>query len=424
MPSPLIRTYFLYADRAAPKILERRLAEGREDADRIGERRGEAGLPRPYGTLFWFHAASVGEALSTQDLVRQLGADNPGLRFLITTGTRASAQLLDGRLPDNASHQYAPLDSGPFVRRFLDHWKPDLAVWTESEFWPRLMTETANRGIPMLLVNARMSEKSFARWRWLPGGAGPLLRRFDRVLVQDHRSAGYLRRLGLPRSRMEVSGTLKEGASAPSCDPAEFERIAGLIPRRPVWCAASTHGGEEMTVGQAHRAAAREVPGLFLIVAPRHPERGDEVTELLRRDGWAVAQRSKNESINDSVQVYVADTLGEMGLWFRLAPVSFMGGSLERIGGHNPFEPAALGSAILFGPEVKNFADIYDRLDGAGAARKVNGGEELAAALVELQDPRKVAAMARSAREVCSSGGDAVKRAKDVILEIMESGER
>lgn len=418
--------YMLFAHRAAGranKVLERRLGEGKEDPDRMSERRGEPSQERPEGCLIWFHAASVGEALSIQELVRRLGEDRPELNFLLTTGTRSSAEVLANRMPPKSRHQFIPLDATPFIRRFLKHWKPDLAIWTESEFWPALMVETSRRGVPMLLINARMSDKSHSRWRWLPGAAKSLLSRFDHILAQDRRTAAHLRRLGVAKSALEVTGSLKEGTAALPCDEVERDRIAAQLQARPVWLAASTHPGEDEIAATAHRQALRAAHRMLLILAPRHPERGPAITAMLRNDGWDVAQRSAGEDIAPETQIYVADTLGEMGLWYRLSTISFMGGSMVDIGGHNPFEPAALGSAILHGPHVTNFVDIYDRLTHAGAARMVVSTEALSDEVRRLQSPDEAAQMAHAAWEVSSAGAEVTDRALDLILDRLDKRE-
>lgn len=415
--------YLLFSARAVPfaeRKLRQRLAEGKEDSERLDERRGIAARDRPEGALVWFHAASVGESLSLLELIRRLGEERPGLSVLVTTGTVTSARVMEARLPGHAVHQFVPLDAAPWVRRFLDHWRPDLAVWTESELWPSLICETHARGIPMLLINARMSKASHDRWRFLRSMARSLLGRFDAAHVQDDITAGYLRRLGLPRQRMEVTGTLKEGAAALPHDETERVELAARMSGRPVWLAASTHEGEEARVLEAHRLALRANPRLLLIIVPRHPQRGDAIAETLQQGGWNFARRTAGETPDADTRVYLADTMGELGLWYRLAPISFVGGSLEPIGGHNPFEPAALGSAILHGPYVTNFVDIYQRLTEAGAARLVSSPESLAQAVNELLSPDRAAAMANAAWEVSSSGADVTDRAVALIADRLD----
>ncbi|QDY68377.1 3-deoxy-D-manno-octulosonic acid transferase [Qingshengfaniella alkalisoli] len=395
--------------------LQKRLVAGKEDPDRIEERSGHPSLPRPEGRLLWFHAASVGEVLSLIEVMERLAESESDLRFLVTTGTVSSASILSTRLPPRCVHQYVPIDIGGFVTRFLDHWKPDLAVFVESEFWPTLITETRARGIPMLLINARLSAQSAQRWAKLGGALGSLLSRFDAIQAQDDVTASALRRFGYPPEQLLISGTLKEGAPPPPCDENEFARLMGLMKNRPVWLAASTHPGEEETVATAHRQALRSSVKLMMILAPRHPDRGDAIAKMLREDGWKVAQRSAGEDPDDATQIYLADTLGEMGLWYRIAPLSFVGGSLVPVGGHNPFEPAALGSAILCGPHVNNFRDIYARLEDARATRVVHNDGELAAAVVELLQPDRIAPMAYAAWEISSSGAAATDKALALI---------
>ena len=417
--------YRAWSGRAGQRFAERKLRErvaaGKEDPDRLDERRGIATCPRPDGPLIWFHAASVGESIALLELVRQLIDDRPELRVLVTTGTVTSAGVMADRLPDGALHQYVPLDARLFVTRFLDHWRPDVAVWTESELWPTLICETPARAIPMLLLNARMSKASHDRWRFLRGMAHSLLGRFQRALVQDDLTAIYLRRLGMDPDRMEVTGTLKEGAAALPVDTRRLDSMRAEIGNRPVWIAASTHDGEELKVLEAHRIAMRTNPRLLLILVPRHPDRGDDIARRLHDDGWAFTRRTAGEGPEAEVPVYLADTMGELGLWYRLAPVSFVGGSLEPIGGHNPFEPAALGSTILHGPYVTNFVDIYQRLTQARAARLVASPQALAQAVDELLAPDRAAAMAHAAWEVVSSGADVTERAKAVLLETLDA---
>ncbi|MCA8883840.1 MAG: 3-deoxy-D-manno-octulosonic acid transferase [Rhodobacteraceae bacterium] len=417
--------YLAFSERATgfgTRLLDRRRAEGRESSDRVDERKGIASAPRPDGTLIWFHAASVGESLSLLEVIRRLGKTDPALSFLVTTGTVTSAEVLSARLPDRTLHQFVPIDVAPFVRRFLDHWKPDLAIWTESEFWPALITTAHARGVPLLLLNARLSARSARRWRWLPNAARRLLGCFDAVQAQDDVTATALRRMGLPPEKLTVTGTLKEGTPPPPCDEAERNRLVKLIGDRPVWLAASTHPGEEALVAQAHRAARRSLIRLLLILVPRHPERADDISAALIADGFTVARRSAGEDPGPETQIFLADTLGELGLWYRLAPISFVGGSLTDIGGHNPYEPAALGSAILHGPHVRNFRDIFDRLDAFGGARCVTDAASLTAAVTDLMRPDHRAPMAYAAWEVSSAGADVTDKALALILDHLPGG--
>jgi len=411
------------ANRWADRKLAGRAAQGKEDLARLPERKGLSRRARPDGSLIWMHAASVGEALSVQELIRRLTEERPDVTILLTTGTRTSADLVATRLPPQAIHQFAPIDTRDAVQHFLDHWRPDLAIWVESELWPRMIHDTAARGIPMALINARMSEDSARRWRWLRGTARALLQRFELLLVQDKATARNLTMLGAPQDRMQVVGTLKEGAQVLPFDEAERDSFLAALDGRPRWLASSTHPGEERVVAEAHRLLTRKMHRLLLILVPRHPERGPEVADALRAEGWDVALRSAGEPVEFDTQIYVADTMGELGLWYRVAPVSFVAGSLSEVGGHNPFEPAALGSAVLHGPHVFNFADIYQRMAEAGAARLVRTGEGMAASVEELLSPEKAASMAHAAWEVSSRGAEVTDLALNELLTLLEDAE-
>ncbi len=425
--SILLGLYMAWSARGGRAFAERKLrervAKGKEDAARLDERRGIASQPRPDGPLIWFHAASVGEAVAILELVRRVLEERDDAHVLVTTGTVTSAEVMADRLPDRAIHHYAPLDARAFVTAFLDHWRPNLAIWTESELWPALVVETDARGIPMLLLNARMSKASHDKWRFAKGVVRNLLQRFQVALVQDELTQSYLRHLGMPSDRMKVLGTLKEGAAALPCDEDMRSELANDLAGRPVWLAASTHEGEEKLILRAHRIAMRSSPRLLLILVPRHPERGDELANFLQSDGWRFTRRAADEGFSDDAQVYLADTMGEMGLWYRLAPISFVGGSLVAIGGHNPFEPAALGSAILHGPYVTNFVDIYQRLSEAGAARLVPSPEKLADHVVTLLSPEEAAGMAAAAWSVISDGADVTDRALSLITDTLDEAE-
>lgn len=422
-PSPALWAYLLVTagfPGLGRRQLRKRLAAGKEHPERHPERLGIASQNRPEGRLVWFHAASVGESLALLELIRRLLDADPDIRVLVTTGTLTSAELLTERLPPGAIHQFIPLDFRPFVQRFLDHWHPDLAIWTESEFWPTLLTRTHARGTPMLLLNARMSMRSARRWRrYMPWAARRLVTLFTAAQAQDRATGAALVRLGLPTGRLAITGTLKEDTPPLPCREPDRARFARLLADRPIWAAASTHPGEEEMVADAHITAMRSVMRLLCILVPRHPERGNEIAAVLRARGLSVAQRSRGEDPGPNTAIFLADTLGELGLWYRLAPVSFVGGSLVPVGGHNPYEPAALGSAILHGPHVGNFADIYRKLDAADAARQVAGTAGLAEALVHLSEPQNRAPMAYAAWEVGSATAEVTNRALRLIRDTL-----
>jgi 3-deoxy-D-manno-octulosonic-acid transferase len=416
--------YLAWSERAegwGRRKLAQRLTLGKEDGARLGERRGEPSAERPEGPLIWFHGASVGEVVSLLELIRRMGDERPDLSFLLTSGTVTSAEILAGRLPPQTVHQYVPLDIRPWMRRFLDHWRPDLVVLAEGEIWPALLHESAVRGVPVAMINARMTEGAHRRWRrFARGAARALMTRIGHVQAQDRATADRLLDLGLPPARLEVTGTLKEGSKALPHDEGERVALAGALGARPCWLAASTHEGEEAGAAEAHAQARRAWPSLLLIVAPRHPERAGQIAEGLRLDGWRVARRSAGERIAPETDIYLADTMGEMGLWYRLCAVSFVGGSLVPVGGHNPFEPAALGSAILHGPNVANFADIYARLGAAGAALQVDDWDALGRTLARTLEPDVAARLAHAAWGVASEGGEVTDAAMDLLFAMLD----
>ena len=411
------------ADRYVERRLTSRLLMGKEDPERLEERLGISLAERPTGNLIWFHAASVGESLSLVELIKRISSSQPDYNFLITTGTITSAKLILSRLPSNAVHQYIPVDTPKAVEKFLDRWRPSLAIWTESEFWPNLISFTAARDIPMILINARISEKSYRRWRFFKKSLKNLIEKFNYSLIQDEKTVKYFSKIGISSNNFELTGTLKEGSAALPHSEIEQVEISKQILNRPVWLAASTHEGEEKLIAAAHRHASKASQGLLLIIVPRHPERGLEIASILTKENFKICLRSRKDKISSDTQIYIADTLGELGLWYRVAPVSFVGGSLVPIGGHNPFEPAALGSAILYGPYVENFKDIYNRLNVAGAAVKIEEASELGVKLIETLSPENAAKLAQSAWEVSSNGAEITDRAIKLIYENLSLGD-
>lgn len=367
---------------ALPFHLRLRAGRGKEIAGRLPERYGH-NAARPAGRLLWLHAASVGETLSVLPLIEALVAADPALTLLVTTGTVTSATLLAQRLrPEIAPrvlHRFVPLDVPAWAARFLDGWQPDAAVFVESELWPNLLAAAARRGIPLALVNGRMSERSARRWARAPGLVRGVLSRFRLVLGQTEADAARFRRLGAAEAA--CWGNLKYAADPLPADAAERARLAALIGDRPVWLAASTHAGEEAIVVAAHRRLTERHPGLLTVIVPRHPERGVEVAAL--GAGLAVARRAAGEDPGPATEVYVADTLGELGLFYRLARLCFMGGSLVAHGGQNPLEPARLHCPVLTGPHTWNFAEVLERLEAVGGVTRVAPGPDPSAALAE-----------------------------------------
>ncbi len=391
----------------APRLLAWRLKRGKENPARLAERYGRASRPRPAGPLIWMHGASVGEMLAVIPLVARIRAQD--FAVLVTSGTVTSAALAEQRLPAGAVHQFIPLDAPRFVSRFLDHWRPDLALFVESDLWPNLIAANARRAIPMILVNGRLSERSFRRWQLLPSAIAALLGRFDLCLTQSNADAERYAELGAPR--VSSIGNLKLDVPAPPVDQPTFDKLKSMIGARVVIAAASTHAGEEAAIIAAHRRLRANYPALLTVIAPRHPQRGPAIAELAKVAGLAVALRSRGALPKPAVDIYVADTLGELGLIYRLAPIVFMGGSLASHGGQNPLEAVKLGAAVLHGPHVWNFAEIYAALDKTHGAELVADEEALTARLTAwLAQPASRAVVADAAMTTVEKLGGALER--------------
>lgn len=401
----------LLAPAAAP-MLRRRLRRGKEDPARIGERTGRAGLSRPTGPLVWVHGASLGEGLAVLPLVAAIKAR--GAAVLVTTGTVTSAEVLAGRLPAGVLHQYLPLDLPGFVRRFLDHWRPDLVLLAESELWPNLLAEVARRGTPLALVNGRLSARSFARWRLAPWLAHAMMDRITLCLAQTQADAGRLTALGA--KRVTVTGNVKYDVAPP---PADLDAVADLtaqIGDRPAWLAASTHPDEDGFIVAAHQRVARHRPDLLTVVAPRQPASGADLAARAAALGLRVRLRSRGEPVGADVDLYIADTVGELGLFSRVAALVFVGRSLAGGGGSNPIEPAKLRRAVLHGPRVENFVEVYRALDEAGAALAVADADELGDAVASLlADPARCIGLAERAAAAVERLGGATGRTLDAL---------
>ncbi|MCP5361222.1 MAG: 3-deoxy-D-manno-octulosonic acid transferase [Hyphomicrobiales bacterium] len=380
-----------------------RRRKGKEDPKRFSERLGHASFPRPAGALVWVHASSVGEAMSVLPLIRAILEEYKELSVLLTTGTVTSSSLLEGKLPPRAFHQFVPIDKLVTVRRFLDHWKPDIGMFVESELWPNLIVETAHRGCTLLLINARMSKDAFETWRRARGIAEKMLRSFALTLAQSDDDKKRLETLGATNVRS--LGNLKFDAPALPADPKETGRMVSQIGERPLWLAASTHEGEERIAAEIHNALKKEIDGLLTILVPRHPERGVGIAELCRSEfQLKTALRSKQDPILETTDIYIANTIGELGLFYRLSGIAFLGGSLVQHGGQNPLEAARLECAILAGPYTTNFARIYDALIQGEAAIRVRSKEELIDMLrTLLKTPAKQHTLAANALEIVES---------------------
>ncbi len=380
-----VRLYGVAANLIAPLAYRRvraKLEAQGTAPSRVKERMGRATLARPEGRLLWLHAASVGESLSVLGLIDELGRQHPDLSFLITSGTATSAQIVTNRLPPRTQHQFAPLDSRRAVGQFLDHWRPDAGVFVESELWPNMLRGAKARGLPLALINARISENSARNWKRLAKTARHLLDHFTLIHCQDTRTARHFHDIGITQAAPGVN--LKSLSGALPYDTGELTRLQNLIGPRPLWLAASTHPGEDEVMIEAHKALLKDHPEALLILVPRHPERATAIEAKMAEAGLNTARRSTGMALTPETQTYLADTLGEMGLWYALSPVTCLCGSFTPVGGHNPYEPAHARSALLHGPLYANFSETYADLASQDAATQVTDAKALGNALAPL----------------------------------------
>lgn len=357
-----------------------RASKGKEEHSRRRERYGRAGQPRPEGPLIWLHAASVGETIAVVPLIERLLGF--GINIVLTTGTVTSAQVARARLGERIIHQYVPLDLKPAISRFLDHWSPDLAVMAESEIWPMTILELGARRVPQVLVNGRLSDRSFASWSKRNYLAEALFENFAHVVAQSETDGERFRKLGA--RPVTVSGNLKGDTVEPPVDQGELLRFSAEIGARSVWAAVSTHDGEEEAAIEVHKRVRPRHPDLLTIIVPRHPERADAIAAACAQAGLSVARRSIGDSIAPDTDIFLGDTIGEMGLYLRLTEIAFVGRSLTGTGGQNPLEPAMLDTAVLSGRNVQNFREAYQKLAVGGGARFVRDKDVLAGAVSYL----------------------------------------
>ncbi len=406
MSAPGLSLYRLAARTLKPAarwLLDNRARQGKEDPARLNERRGEASVARPDGRLVWIHAASVGESQMELTVCESLQISHPDAHVLITSGTLTSASLIAGRGLDRVIHQFPPVDSPDWVSAFLDHWRPDLAVFVESELWPNLLLEARRRGVALALVSARLTQATADRWARFPASARRVTAAFDLVMPQDKASAARLEAMG---ARVDGLANLKLAGDPLPIDKAAFSRLSAAVGDRPVIVAASTHEAEEAAIVRALDA----LPGRnCLILAPRHPERGPAIEAALRRDGYRLAVRSRGELPDGDTDLYLADTLNEMGVFLRLADVVVMGGSfapalgLDAVGGHNPLEPARLARPAVTGPDASNWASVTEALVRAGGLAVVAAPSDLPGVIGPLlASPETAKAMGERARRAAA----------------------
>ncbi|HVW72042.1 MAG TPA: 3-deoxy-D-manno-octulosonic acid transferase [Rhizomicrobium sp.] len=413
-----LRAWRLFTKLASPfarLVLRQRAGRGKEDWTRMNERLGVAGLARPEGRLIWLHGASVGESLSALPLIERLRQD---ANVLVTSGTVTSAALLGERLPAGVLHQFVPLDTPGAVARFLDHWRPDAGLFIESDLWPNLILAAHARGVKLALVNARISARSAERWRWARRSVRALLAAFDMVLAQDEDVAERFRTLGA--RNVEVAGSLKADAPPLAADEEALAALRQQIGTRPVLLAAQTHPGEDETLLPAHDLLRNRFPDLLTILVPRHTQRGPDLEMLCGTR--AFCRRAAGGRITAQTAIYIADTMGEMGLFYRLSPFCFLGGTLVPLGGHNVLEPARLHCAVLAGPNIASAPMAYEAIFAAQGFGKVTSSADIAREAARLlSDPRLAKDAGDAAARGAATLSGAVNRTAHALKDLLDA---
>lgn len=393
-----------------------RLWQGKEDAQRRWERFGRSAIECPRGCVIWVHAASVGETNAVLSLIDRLVSQ--GVFVVLSTGTLSSAEIAKHRLPKGAFHQFVPYDSSFTVARFLSHWKPILALFVESEIWPGFLLEATRRAIPCVVVNGRMSERSFKRWGRFPLLAHSIFGLLSACLAQSGRDASHFASLGA--QNIQVTGNLKfDNPPLPFTEKA-YALLSEQTKGRSLWVAASTHAGEEEAVGRVHLALQKRFPSLLTLLIPRHPSRREAIRALLKKQGLMTVFRSEGTPLIPQSQIYVADTFGEMGLFYALSSIVFLGGSLVPLGGHNPLEPALQKCALLTGPHTHNFVDIYAAFEAEKAVIRTASPEALSEEIGRLLEAKeRRASLAASAYKIAKEGQGALEKSFEALKEFL-----
>ncbi len=355
---------------------------GKEDVQRFNERVGKPKKERPQGKLFWLHGASVGESVSMLPLIHKILETYPDSHVMVTTGTVTSADVMQKRLPERAFHQFIPIDNPVFTNRFVRYWRPDVVLWFESEFWPAVLSSISKRNIPLILINGRISNKTFKRWQQFDFICKELLECFTLCLGQSEEDAYRLRILGAKDA--VCLGNLKYAGLPLPIDEDAKRTLLKQIGKRKLWLISSTHDDEEIRLAKVHKKLKAKYPDLLLIIAPRHPNRGSEIAAELKKMDLSSALRSKDEKITSSTDTYIADTIGEMGLWYDIAKIVFIGGSLIPHGGQNFIEPSRVRDAVIVGPHMHNFSDAMARARKADAIMQIDNLDELEKIVDEL----------------------------------------
>lgn len=412
----IYRTLSSFAEPLLQALLEKRLRQGKEDPARVGERRGESDVLRPKGKLMWIHGASIGESLSALPLLDELRERLPDWHFLMTTGTVTSAQLMAQRLPAGVIHQYIPMDHPVWVGMFFDHWEPDAVLWMESELWPNMLNEVSTRHIPAALLNARMGPDTQKKWKY----AGPLVRKmlgaFTFILTGARDYVAPFKKMG--GRRVDFIGNLKFGSAQLPVDLDKLVDVRDMIgPRRCIGFL-QTQPGEEKMAAEIYMELKKEFSDLLMISVPRKNTRGREIESQMKMMGLNPAVRTQGDEIYPSTDVYIADTIGEMGLWYSLCPIAVIGGSFVQHGGQNPIEGTHFGAAIFYGPHMFNFPEICMVLENAGASERVaNPGELLTVIQKCMRYPSVLSVKHDAAKQMARQMKNIIRAYSDEIIE-------
>ena len=397
--------------------IRRRLQRGKEDPMRYMEKLGSPSLCRPEGALAWMHGVGIGELLALTSLARAMQNEFPGLEILFTSSSLSSAEAISSNMPPRSRHQFLPADCPYFVHKFLEHWHPDISVCSERDIWPRLTIESKANGIPLALVNGRMDASSFRSKMRVRSAYEELYEMFDVIEAQDEDAASKFLALGASRKSLRIGGALKSGGRPLGDFPSERSRFKEMLANRRIWVAASTYEEDEIVVAKAHRMILGRCPEAFLAIVPRNISRGDAIARELDRHSIS-CQILAGGSVPSEIrsQACVVDAYGQLGIWYRLADCAFIGGSIAKIGGHNPYEAARLDCAILHGPNVQNFSPDYDAFHNFGAARLVRDANELAEAVLD-PDLRNCVTKAKA---VANRGDDALQKTAGGLVRLMK----
>lgn len=401
-------------------VLKKRTKKNKEHPSRINEKKGIATLPRPSEKLIWIHAASVGEAQSALILINKISEHQKDIKILITTGTLTSANLMEKRLPKNAFHQFYPLDHPKWTKRFLKHWRPDLVLWMESELWPNMLYEVKKQNIPAFLINARMSERSFKRWKYFKSLISTTLNAFHHILCQTENDKMYYD--ALCNVEITVTDNIKYSSSPLEYNEDDLHEIKQTIQTRPVWLYASTHDGEEEIACEIHNNLKEHIQDILTIIVPRHPERRDQIKETCQNVNSTFRGSSKNLP-DKNTDIYIADTMGELGLFYVLSPIACIGRSLSNDGGggHNPIEAAQHNCAVLYGPNVQNLQEIFDEMNHQQAAHQVKNKQQLQTEIKRiLETPDQCEVMQKKAKHYASQKISVIDNVMDILKPTLE----